>query len=147
MASNITYSAYGTRTTVLSTELNSLASGSRALATTAYDNTTNHDLYADFELLVTFGTGPTTGSIDLYLLPSTDGTNYADGSNSVVPALANLAGSFVPQNSVAQQRLSLPGRTIPPGKFQLLVVNNGTSQAFAASGNALTLTPYHLQSA
>ena len=76
-------------TNVLTTELNTLTNNSYCTAGGAVDNTTNLDLFADFQCNVTFGTAPTTGTtLDLFLVPSLDGTNYADGGGAVAPSSA-----------------------------------------------------------
>ncbi len=68
----------------LTTELNSLANGSVAVAATAIDNTTN--LYTDGWVSVslpTVATGTGAPGMSIYLLPlNDDGTTYGDGTAS-----------------------------------------------------------------
>lgn len=142
MATQTTFSAYtATLANVLSTELDSLANGSATAAGTAYDNTTNLDLWADFVLDVTFASNPTAGStIDLYLIPSVDGTNYAD--SAVLPA-SYLVGSFVLRAVSTAQKVALLRVPLLPGKAKFAAVNN-SGQAFPASGSTVKLRTYHV---
>jgi hypothetical protein len=138
----------GTWTQLLSTELNSLASGSAALQATgtngAFDNTATGNLFfaADFELVATFGTGPTTGTIDVYLLPlGSDGASYADGAGGSSPVTSNAEYlcSFPVRAVTTAQRLVLSDVPIPGGQFVVELLNNGTGQALAASGSTLKM--------
>ncbi len=132
-------------TTILSTELNSLANGSNSAASTAVDNSSNLDLYADFLLTVTFGTAPSAGTTcDLYVMPSLDGTTYADGGSSVIPAKNLYVGSFYVRNVTTAQVMALNNILIPQ-YFKLVIVNN-TGQTMAASGNTLKYRTFSLQS-
>ena len=66
--------------TVLSTDLNSLASGNTSAASAALDNTTNLDLLADLTLTVaTQGSARSAGAVvSVYMVQALDGTNYDD---------------------------------------------------------------------
>lgn len=119
----------GTRVTLV-TDGSSLTNGSRSALSAEYDNATNKHLAAIFELTdVSFGTAPTAGSIiELYLLPSHDGTNYPDGSDTIIPASNLLVGFFVLKNQTAAQRLISRGINnehvvLPPTKFRCLIWN------------------------
>lgn len=137
---------------LLSTELNALASGSGALQATgtnpAFDNTAAGNLFfaADIELVVTFGAGPTAGTIDVYLLPlGSDGATYADGAGGSSPVTSNAEYlcSFPVRAVTTAQRLVLWDVLIPGEQFTVLLVNNctvnGTGQALAATGNTLKI--------
>src|SRR4051812_10343049 len=82
---------------IITTGLNSLASGSRAASSAgAIDNTSGLDFLIDLEFLVKYtSSAPSAGVIaaDVYLVPSLDGTNYAEGSTSVTPQGALYVGS------------------------------------------------------
>src|SRR5262252_1838582 len=142
MPGNITLRSPGW-TQLMSTELNSLAAAAGALQSVgtnvAYDNSGNVSscFWADFELRVTFGTGPTAGTtVDLYLIPlSSDGTNYVDGS-ATVQQVTLLVGSWVVRNVNTAQVLLLRNVPLPNDKFLVSVVNN-TNQAFPASGSTV----------
>lgn len=129
---------------LLTTELNSLANNSGAISSAAAQNVTNLDLYADLELLCNFGTAPTAGTtIDCYFARSIDGTNYEDGSGSILP-MNGFVGSFSVRAVTGNQRMVLPQVLLPPRDFYVILYNNGTGQAFAASGNTLRAYCYHL---
>ncbi len=152
MASSIKYEAAAIAS-LLTTELNSLANGSGAIASAGYDNATNLYLYGFFELNVTFGSNPTAGStVDLYLIPAADGTNYDDGAGGASPVapVTTYAGSFPLRAVTTAQKVSLGGPggpsliPLPPVPFKALLVN-GSGQAFPASGSTLKMVPYRMQ--
>jgi len=104
---NYNATATGSPTTLLSTELNSLATATNSSAGSALNNfpSTNSNGYTEHlvELnLNTWGTAPVANSaFYLYALPTGDGTNYGDVSN----VSAELVGVFPLQNSTAAQRV------------------------------------------
>lgn len=139
----------------MTTELNSLANGSGAVASTPYDNASNLALWASFELNVTYGTNPTAGSlVSLYLVPSADGTNYADATTGASPLVspAYYVGGFWLRAVTTAQRVGLasagPGGLVAlPGlKFKCYVINS-SGQAMAASGNTVSMVTYGVQTA
>lgn len=146
----IKYGTYTqTLTSVLTTELNSLANNAISNASaTIIDNTTNLDLFADFEANVTFALAPTAGtSLDLYLVPSIDGTNYEDGgqtASNVQPSTAYYAGSFIVRAVTTAQKIAIQGVRLGPNKFEAVLVNNTTGQALAASGNTVGYRTYSM---
>ncbi len=131
--------------TVLDTGLNSLASGSGALsAAISNDGSGEFDLFADAELVVTYGTNPTDGNpVELWLVRQVDGTNYEDAAGGATPVYPRngLVGIFSLQASTSGQRIVIPQIVIPPGDFKLLLVNKA-GQTMAASGNTLKLLFY-----
>jgi hypothetical protein len=140
--SSIKLGSYGTGASTLTTELNALANGSYSAASAAIDNTSNLDLFDDLELTVTYGTNPTANApVEIYLIPSTDGTNYAD---SGTPARNLFVGSFLVQATTGAQRLILRGVPLPPGKFKY-VAKNASGFAFPATGTVIKRTPYSHQ--
>lgn len=142
----------GSITTIASTELNSLANNGGALGA-EYDNATNLYLFGLFELNVTFGTNPTAGNtVDLYLIPAPDGTNYDDattGASGAAPAPCYV-GSFPVRAVTSAQKIPLGhGQALinlPPTKFKAFLLNK-SGQAFPASGSTLKLIPHRYQSA
>jgi hypothetical protein len=131
-------------TSLLTTELNSLANNTGSAVGTEYDNSTNLNMYADFELNVTFGGNATADTtVDLYLIPAADGTNYDDGSATVQP-LNHYVGSFSLRAATAH-KVVLRNIVIPPTKFKVIVYNNGSGQAFPASGSTVKMVPYREQ--
>jgi hypothetical protein len=140
-------------TTLLSTELNSLANNAGALGV-EYDNATNDYIYGLFELAVTFGSNPTAGNtVDLYLIPCPDGTNYDDavtGASGAAPASC-YAGGFPLRAVTTAQRVPLGfGASgpvlLPPCKFKAFVLNK-SGVAMPASGSTIKMVAYRYQSA
>jgi len=147
----------GSIQTLMTTELNSLANGSGAIASAGYDNGASGNLYMYglFEINVTFGTNPTAGNLlNLYIIPAPDGTNYDDaptGASPAVPATHYVGGFPVRAVTSAQKiALGLSGYfglvMLPPVPFKGYILNN-SGQAFPASGSTLKMTPYRLQTA
>lgn len=100
----------GTGTTLFTTGSAAVASGARSVLSADLDNTANLDDWAQFELVVTFATGPTAGKrINLYAIPELDGANYIDGSDSVAPAANTLVGWTFVRNVTTAQRLQFRG--------------------------------------
>jgi hypothetical protein len=131
-------------TSLLTTELDALGAGAKSALGTEYDNATNLFLYGLFQLTVTYGTAPTADTtVDIYLVPAPDGTNYGDGSTTVLAQ--NFAiGGFNMRNVNTLQRLAFYAVPLPPCKFKLQAFNN-TNQAFPASGSTVKMIPYGLQ--
>jgi len=133
MATTHKWNALTGASTMASTELNSLASGSYALGA-AYDNSTNLYQWMWLELDVTFGTGPTVNTpIDVYIIESVDGTNY---EYSTTPKATRYRGSFLVVNSTSAQKHIIGPIPILPMKFKIDVYN-GTNQSFPASGTTV----------
>jgi hypothetical protein len=132
----------GAISTVLSTDLNTLASGSSAVTGTALDNGTDLYPWADWELFIdTQGSNRSASPrVDMYFEPIPDGTNAATSTNTNA-----FAGTFIPSASATTaQRLVLPRVPIPGYSYHVRLVNQ-TGQAFAASGNTLKMRPVRLQ--
>ena len=137
-------------TSLLTSGLNSLADAARAVSS-AFDNSTNLDEYGDLEFTVQYTTSaPSAGTkvAEVYLLPSIDGTNYAEGSTSITPQKALLVGVFESRNgsTSAVERLVVSGVSIPPDHMKFLLVNT-SGKTLASSGNTLKIRPYKVQSA
>ncbi len=139
-------------TTVASTELNNLASAALALGA-EYDNTSGLYLFGLFEVNVAFGSSPTANTtIDLYLIPAPDATNYDDvvtGAAGTAPAQCYIGSAPVRAVTSAQKipiGLGLTLVNLPPLKFKV-AVKNGTNQAFPASGSTVKMVAYRYQSA
>lgn len=137
----ITFTTYGALTSVLTTELNSLASSARAISA-AVTNTVG-DRWADFELVVTYDIAPGVGGyVGLYIIPSLDDVNYADGDNTIVPANTLFAGSFPLRTVITAQRIIIRSVIMPAGKFKVLI-DNQAGQAMAASNNTVKYRIYN----
>lgn len=145
MPSDIKHAPPSATQTAMSTELNSLADGQRALASSAIDNAASLDQYADFELAVPFDDAPNEGgSLLLWLVPALDGTNYADGDGSATPQAHLLAGHFQLRAEAGLQRLHLRGVALPPFKFKTLIQNHA-GLSLPASGTTLRYRTYNDQ--
>jgi len=148
--SRILLSPYRGVTTVMSTELNALAQPTGKAISATIDNempsgTYQGDLFADLELAVDFASAPTAGTVvELYLLPSIDGTVYPDGSTSILPQSSLYVGGFAVRATTAAQVMVLRGIALPPGDYKYLVQNT-TNQAFPATGSTLRQNTYQLQ--
>lgn len=135
--------AYVSRGTVLTTELNSLASGSRTNAGTEVSNQTNLDQYGILEIQVTFGSNPATGSyLQLHMVTAPDGTNYEDGSSSVDPGAHTVIRCVPVRATTNAQRLVTDIFVLKPGKTKFILYN-GTDKAFPSSGSTVTLYTFN----
>lgn len=107
--------------------------------------------YANFDFVgapsTSFGAAVNNNvSIDLYLIPTIDGTNFATASTSGLPFNAYRA-SFVTSVSgnVARWQMSVPGVTVSPLAYQVWLQNNtgqtlnsGWSLFFTGNNEAYT---------
>jgi hypothetical protein len=146
MATTLKQLKYGTLTTLETTSLNSLVANATVIGSAASvsGDATDADLYADFELVVTFAVAPTVDTeVRLCLIRSVDGTNYEDASATVrAPGGASVGGFQVTAVATAQ-RLVVRDVQLPPGLWKPLLIN--TNQAWAASGNTLKVRVHNLQ--
>ena len=138
----------GTIATVLSTELDALANN--AIATVAVvDNSSNLYTMAEFQLSVDFVSAPTANTaVSLWFLRNLDGTNYetTTATASAVPPIPRAPDCVLPLDAVTTAQIITVRVPIPPGTFQVLLKNDGSGQAFPASGSTLKIKPLTLQS-
>ena len=133
------WTALGTRTEIINGDattptLKNLAAASRKVGN-AVDNAANKNQYAHFELRVRYAVAPTTSLLcNLYLLPSSDGTNHSDGDDSTDPAENLLAWTFQVRGVSTQQLIISPPILIPATKFKPLLYNRA-NQAFTNTDN------------
>jgi hypothetical protein len=142
MAETIQWSAAWTgATTVLSTEMNSLAAGSRTtLGSTAFTNSTILAQYGIIRLNLTYTSTPGTGdAIWLYMVQQVDGSNYAQGGSTVDPGVHNII-AFVPIYATqSAQIIDSPIFALPPSNVKFLLTNKASSASMASSGNTAVL--------
>jgi hypothetical protein len=148
----------GSVTTLLSTELNSLASSSGLTAgaissvggtSGLFNNTAGGGGLGGYtlgqwelELAAPGGTLTAGTGAFVWLLTTVDGTNYEDGSASVIPA--RPADVIIPVRAVSTTQRIIRVMMMPPGNWYVLVAQN-TGQTWASSGNTLKVTPATLQ--
>jgi hypothetical protein len=130
--------------TLIGTGLDALANNGLALGA-AYNNVLGGgggDGYTlcDLELVVSFATAPAANSgIAVWLLGSTDGTSYEDGSSSVTPARG--WDVLFPLRPVSGAQRIVRRAWLPWGMWKPLALNQATGQPFAATGNLLRIRP------
>ena len=144
MANAITWSDLEATVTYLGAELNALADAGRKLGA-AIDNTADKFTYAMVELYLPIQAGARDAGayVSLYLLKSTDGTNYDFGADALAPPPGTWANNFTFDADTAARYVSVE-IAVPPSKFKLMVINN-TGQAFAATLNTLKYRFYSLE--
>jgi hypothetical protein len=142
----------GSVLTLLSTELNSLASSTTAGAISSvggtsglFNNTVgggSMDGYtlATLELSLAAPAGALTANTaaNVWFLSTVDGTNYEDGSASVIPA--RLPDAVFPVRAVSTAQRILRRALLPQGNWYVLIQHN-TGQTWNASGNTLKVVP------
>jgi hypothetical protein len=130
------------QSTLLSTELNSLANNALAIGS-AFDNTVGQtgDGYTlcDIELVTgTWGGAPSLGTcISLWFLQTQDGTNYEDGDASTTPA--RMPDVILPLRTVSTAQRVIKRALVPWGKFKPLAKNDATAQTMNATGNTIKI--------
>lgn len=114
--------------------LNGLTAGT-GITSSAYNNSTNADLYADFIFAIMWAVAPTAGqrALELFLLPSPDGSNYPTVASNYPQRglLVAVLETRAPSTTVLEY-LCTPLISIPPGNFKLHVTNVN-AQAIHAS--------------
>lgn len=150
MASNFLWGAVGSVINLLTTEMNTLASGSMTAMGPEIDNTTNafqqgklHLHFASNSLALT-----AASLCNVYFLSSNAGATYPNFTSGTTPVLARsnyLVGSislFPGTISAAVLDEWLEGVFIPPGKFKaVLEYIGGGAGTLPSSGNTLDIFP------
>ena len=134
------FQAYANRGTVLTTELNSLASNANSAAGPAYDNSSNRDRYAIAVLnLPSLVSAPADGAtLELFAVTAPDGTTYVDGGGAVDPSGFTYLGSFV-MRPVATAQVQQSQRFELQPCLMKFVLRNTAGVAIAATLNTVTL--------
>lgn len=131
------------RGSVLSTELNNLADGSRTNQGTEVDNSSNLDKYGMLELNATMNTAPdTNGPLLIHLVTAPDGTNYGDGSSTVDPGPDTRLLTITLRAVTTAQRKMSKVFPLPPTKVKFLL-DNQCGGGFPASGSTVELFTFN----
>lgn len=146
-AGDLNYSGAISLSTYMDTDLNSLASATTNVGATILDNTSNEhvNLVAEFYLASVDLSAQTNPTVELYLIPSADGTNYADtgtdASTTVLPSSKYLCGvfGFTPGTGAATHRSVIQMTDYMMNLKYTPVVINKLGVAMASSGNTLKI--------
>lgn len=137
---------------IMSTDLNSLASGSALLQAADIDNSASLDLFADFSLHLASAAFVAPNFIGLFLYPlNDDATTYGDGRFTSAAAMtaANAPtpywrGNFPLVAATQAQNGTVSGVLLPPGKCRVVLWNQGGVN-LAATLNTLKYRTYNRQ--
>ncbi len=136
-----------TWTSLMTTELNSIASGNAILGGTAVINGTALDIFCDFSLVLASLAAVAPNFVGIYLYPlNDDASSYGDsryGTSAAGPPSANYSvGSIGIIAATQAQTGTLLRVVMPPGTWKP-VVHNQAGVAFASSGNTLKYRTYN----
>ena len=126
--------------------LNSLTDNEFTDLSDEVDNSTNKYMYADVEIVLASAafTGTDSG-IEVYLIPSQDGTNYptwtGNGTTDEQENVGFFVGFVPTTGTTAAQRMVLRDVALPNGKYKWGFRNRGNVST-AASGNSATWRPH-----
>ena len=110
------------------------------------DNSTNKYMFADVEVVLASAafTGTDSG-IEVYLIPSVDGTNYPTWTGNGTADEQENNGFFVgfvsTTGTTSAQRMVLRDVELPSGKYKWAFRNRG-NVTLAASGNSASWRPH-----
>lgn len=144
---NSTYIAPTGAQDLMTTDLNALANNTVNVGAVLPDNTTNRYFYAVFELVLASVdlSAQNNPAVELYLVPSYDGTNYADtgtdASATVYPPTQYLVAVLGVAETSAAHRAVSPHIMIDPLKYTPVVINK-TGAALGATTNTLKAKYY-----
>lgn len=147
----ITPTVEGTET-LMSTDLNTLGIDTVNVGVVLPDNSSNRYFYAEFELVLASVdlSAQTNPGVELYMVPSYDGTNYADtgtdASATVYPPTQYLVAVLGVAETSAAHRAVSPHIMLDPLKYTPVVINK-TGVALAAAGNVLKSKYYTVTTA
>ena len=135
--------------TVMSTEMNALASAALCITATPISNDAagELELYGDFRLyLAEQGVARSAGAnVTMWILPEVDGT-YPYGAAGLEPQGELIVQSFSFDAAVTARYAVIRDIPLPPSDFHVMVKNN-TGQALAATLNVLVMERHSIQSA
>lgn len=136
--------AENTISTVMSSDLDSLADGAVAVASTASSNdaAAERQLFGEFEVYIDTQGGARDGSAEIILaiLPEVDDSNYPNSTYSRV--IDNyVVKTWTLDAAATAWRGTCYDIKLPPGDFKVAIVND-TGQALAASANTVKMRTY-----
>ncbi len=148
----------GSAVTLMTTELNSLASSATlaagAISTVGgtsglFNNTAGGGgiggyTSAKWELVLAAPAGTLTAGTGafVWLISTVDGTNYEDGSNSVIPA--RPPDIIIPVRAISTAQRVVRELAMPSGNWYVLMAQN-TGQTWGATANTLKILPVTIQ--
>jgi hypothetical protein len=144
----IKYGDLQSEETILSTEMNTLGDGAnKTSGVFSNDDAAELDLFATFELaLAATSSRSDDAHVKIYILPASDGTNYATGGDSTDPLENDLAVVLSFDTGSGAARTMARDVPLPPLNFKVLVMNE-LGVSFASSGNVLTMRRYNYEAA
>jgi hypothetical protein len=137
----VSWAAPESTVSYLTTELNSLANAANKLGG-EIDNATGLYRWLSIELVLASLTPTSGGRVNVYLIPSVDATNYADGGDSLDPTPEYLLTVLYLDTATAAKRKTAHNLPIPPLKFKLLI-ENVSGVSFAAASNTVKYRRYN----
>ena len=134
-----------TLTTVLSTELNSLANATMTAASATYDNSTNLNIYCDLEVALASLSPTANALVGIYLWCAPDGTNFPAQSDADLRLTTTqmLCSISIGVTAATAQRVVIRNLVLPPEKIQFKL-DNQTGVALNASGNTVKILTYNI---
>lgn len=134
-------------------QINSLTDNEWTDLSDEVDNTTNLYAFADLELVL--GSAAFTGTdsaVEVYIVPTVDGTNYPDwtgNSTSDAPEQTHYFVASLPLKAATAAKRVASGSAadiaLPQGKFKF-GLRSRANVTLAASGNTLSFRPKSYQS-
>ena len=135
----IQWAAPSSAQTMLTTELNSLATASTSALGSEWDNTSTRYVQAAGEVYLASLTPASGGYVQVFLVPALDGTNYGD------IVAANLVATIYPSTSASVKRLMFENVPLGPYKYKA-ALKNVTGATLGASGNTFKLWGMEVES-
>lgn len=131
--------------TILTTELNSLADGANAI-TAEIDNTSTLDMFDDLEIFLASATAARDADahVKIHVLVAMDGTNYPLGDATLDPVDSNEVYTALFSTGATTQRQVIRGIVLPPAKFKYLFQNE-TGLAYQDASNTLKRRSYNIK--
>lgn len=148
MANEIKWSGtLGTFTTLIdgsasTPTLKALASGGHKIGDAI---TGNRNRFCGIRLKCKFAVAPSAGGVvEIYFVPSIDGTTYGDGSDSVAPPVTFRATVLPVRAVTTQQYVDDAMVLLPPFDFKPLLINkSGQAMSNTDTENILSYRPYN----